>query len=128
MRDLIKQLKTYGTGTVIYQAAKRIEELEALADPLTKALYDEMSKRHTEMTLEVKDQQATINELQAKVEELEAWKEKMRDEFSIAVQIDLEHGVRWMNEEASAEFAKRYPKLCDALSLLEEDEGEDPNE
>jgi len=73
------------------------------------------------LTAQVKSQQATIIEL-------EAWKEKMREEFSIAVQIDLEHGVQWMNEEASAEFAKKYPNLCNALSLLEEDEEGDPNE
>ena len=66
--------------------------------------------------------------LEEKVIALEEWQEKMREKFSIAVQIDLEHGVQWMNEEASAEFAKKYPNLCDALSLLEEDEGEDPNE
>ena len=33
----------------IKELEKRIAELEALADPLTKALYDEMSKRHTEV-------------------------------------------------------------------------------
>ena len=60
--------------------------------------------------------------LKAKVKELEEWQERMRDAFSLAVQMDLEHGVQWMNEEASAEFAKRYPKLCDALSLLEQEE------
>ena len=31
---------------------QRIAELEALADPLTKALYEEMYKRHTEISIE----------------------------------------------------------------------------
>ena len=65
-----------------------------------------------------------IRSLEAEVKGLEAWKEKMRDEFSIAVQVDLEHGVQWMNEEASADFSKKYPKLCEALSLLEQDDEE----
>ena len=62
--------------------------------------------------------------LEEKVLALEEWQEKIRDAFSLAIQMDLEHGVQWMNEEASADFAKKYPKLCEALSLLEEYDNE----
>ena len=63
--------------------------------------------------------------LEIRLEALEAWKEEMRDAFATAVQMDLEHGVQWMNEEACKIFSKKYPKLCEALSLLEQDDDED---
>ena len=63
--------------------------------------------------------------LEIRLEALEAWKEEMRDAFATAVQADLEHGVQWMNEEACKTFSKKYPNLCKALSLLEQDDDED---
>jgi hypothetical protein len=44
----------------------------------------------------------------------------LRDAFSYALQADLEHGVAWMNEEASKEFNEKYPFLCVALQLVAE--------
>jgi hypothetical protein len=38
--------------------------------------------------------------------------ETVCDEWHSAIQADLEHGVRWLNESASAEFASKYPQLC----------------
>lgn len=51
---------------------------------------------------------------------------QIQDEISWALQADLEHGVAWMNEAASVEFANKYPDLCQAfewLFNLEEDDG-----
>jgi hypothetical protein len=52
--------------------------------------------------------------------------EEIQDKFHTALQGDLEHGVAWMNEEASREFAKRYPFLRETLNWLmqQEDKGE----
>lgn len=36
------------------------------------------------------------------------------------LQADLEHGVAWMNDEASAKFAKDYPRLLIAIQQIEE--------
>jgi len=38
--------------------------------------------------------------------------------FSDAIQADLEHGVQWMNEAASKEFADKYPRVSKALETL----------
>ena len=37
--------------------------------------------------------------------------EEVKDKWFTALQGDLEHGVAWMNEEASREFTKRYPMI-----------------
>mgnify|MGYP007032674090 FL=1 len=37
--------------------------------------------------------------------------EKILDEWHMALYGDLEHGVAWLNEKASNEFADKYPNL-----------------
>ncbi len=32
-----------------------------------------------------------------------------------AIQTDWEHGVAWMNDEAAAEFKRKYPTIWEAL-------------
>ena len=44
---------------------------------------------------------------------LAAWQDAVLD----AVQADLEHGVRPLNEAAAKDFQKRFPNLCAALGL-----------
>lgn len=44
--------------------------------------------------------------------------DEIQEKFDIALQVDLEHGVKWMNEEASAKFAKEYPTVLNALGWL----------
>ena len=46
--------------------------------------------------------------------------EKLQDLFSFALQADLEHGVAWLNDEASARFYKDYPELTKAINALME--------
>lgn len=38
--------------------------------------------------------------------------------FSDALQSDLEHGVKWLNKNASIEFHEKYPQLTLALRRL----------
>ena len=35
----------------------------------------------------------------------------LQDALSLALQGDLENGVRWLNEEATAKFIQDYPSL-----------------
>jgi hypothetical protein len=52
---------------------------------------------------------------------------KYQEDFLGAMAADLEHGVAWMNEEASKEFAKKYPELLKVLtrfySLMDDEDG-----
>lgn len=54
--------------------------------------------------------------------------EDMKDDLSYALQCDLEHGVRWLNEEASAEFARKYPGLCSWIEMFMEWEEDDDSD
>lgn len=45
---------------------------------------------------------------------------EIQDKLSKALQSDLEHGVRWLNEKASKEFATKYPALLEALNEIQE--------
>ena len=51
----------------------------------------------------------------------------IQDRLYEAMASDLEHGVAWLNDRASKEFASTYPQLCEAISeiMLTEDESED---
>jgi hypothetical protein len=51
--------------------------------------------------------------------------EEIQGKFQTALQGDLEHGVAWMNDEASREFAKRYPFLRETLNWLMQQEDKD---
>lgn len=38
------------------------------------------------------------------------------DNLEFALQNDLEHGVKWLNEEAAQEFVRKYPNVNDAIA------------
>lgn len=40
---------------------------------------------------------------------------EVNDLLSEALQADLEHGVKWLNEEAGRRFTQDYPYLHEAL-------------
>jgi hypothetical protein len=44
--------------------------------------------------------------------------ERVQDLLSDALQSDLENGVKWLNEMASEEFAKKYPALVEAINTI----------
>lgn len=44
--------------------------------------------------------------------------DEIQDRVAIAVQVDMEHGVKWMNEEASAKFAKEYPTIIEVMGWI----------
>ena len=46
--------------------------------------------------------------------------DEIQDKVSIAVQSDLEHGVVWMNDEASKEFTDTYPEIAKVLGWIAE--------
>ena len=53
----------------------------------------------------------------------------IQDRVAIAVQVDLEHGVAWMNDEASKEFDDTYPEIAKVLGWIAElDEIESPSQ
>jgi len=43
---------------------------------------------------------------------------KLQDELSLAVQMDLERGVAWMNETAHSDFAKEFPLISEAIKNI----------
>ena len=49
----------------------------------------------------------------------EATKEKIMDEWWMCVQSDLEHGVKSLNERASAEWTKNYPAISTFAESVE---------
>lgn len=57
-------------------------------------------------------------EMAARIYQLEAQVKTLQDMFSDALQSDLEHGVKWLNENASKEFHEKYPMLTQALNSL----------
>jgi hypothetical protein len=59
-------------------------------------------------------------EMAARIYELETQLVTIQDMFSDALQSDLEHGVKWLNENASKEFHEKYPELTQALCRLSE--------
>jgi hypothetical protein len=40
----------------------------------------------------------------------------IQEMLSDAIQTDLEHGVAWMNDEAAAEFKRKYPTIWEAIT------------
>ena len=44
-------------------------------------------------------------------EAVEAEREAIRDEWSMCVQSDLEHGVKCLNEQAAKDWSKNYPEI-----------------
>ena len=53
---------------------------------------------------------------------------ELQDRLSYAVQADLENGVAWMNDHASAEFKKNYPDTAEMISLILNLETIDPEQ
>jgi hypothetical protein len=45
----------------------------------------------------------------------DAERRKWRETLSDALQSDFENGVKWLNEQAAAEFGKMYPALAAAI-------------
>jgi hypothetical protein len=42
----------------------------------------------------------------------------LADEANIALQSDMEHGVRWINEQVVDEFQKNFPRIAKLLGDL----------
>jgi hypothetical protein len=59
-----------------------------------------------------------INRITNKALKLETQLTAVQDMFSDALQSDLEHGVKSLNENASKEFHEKYPELTQALNRL----------
>jgi hypothetical protein len=47
-----------------------------------------------------------------------AERETIQDEFWMSLQADLEHGVKYLNEKAAAEYYKNYPGLVQFAGWL----------
>lgn len=62
----------------------------------------------------------TLNpmEMADRLHKLETQLVTIQDMFSDALQSDLEHGVKCLNENASIEFHEKYPELALALRRL----------
>lgn len=46
--------------------------------------------------------------------------EAIQSKLSLALQVDLEQGVRVLNEQVSKEFAEKYPTLIQALNEVQD--------
>tara|TARA_Y100000401_G_C8250273_1_gene187764 strand:- start:368 stop:538 length:171 start_codon:yes stop_codon:yes gene_type:complete len=44
--------------------------------------------------------------------------ETIQEMLSNAIQTDWEHGVAWMNDEAAAEFKRKYPTIWNAIAEI----------
>lgn len=64
-------------------------------------------------------------EMAARIYKLETQITSIQDVFSDALQSDLEHGVKWLNEKAAKEFHQQYPALTQALTYLADLESEE---
>jgi len=53
---------------------------------------------------------------------------ELQERLSHAIQMDLENGVAWMNDDAAAEFKKNYPMIWEMISLILDLETEDEEE
>ena len=42
----------------------------------------------------------------------------IQEMLSDAIQTDWEHGVAWMNDEAAAEFKRKYPTIWGAMAEI----------
>lgn len=51
--------------------------------------------------------------------------EQIQTALDIALQADLEHGVAWMNDEASVKFRHQYPTLSRTIFEILEMEVDD---
>jgi hypothetical protein len=52
---------------------------------------------------------------------------RLQEELHDALYSDMEHGVKWLNEEAALEFTQKYPALnvfIERFMDLETEEGE----
>ena len=49
----------------------------------------------------------------------------IQDALSMAVQADLEHGVKWLNECTRTEFATKYPNICQVIGNINDMEFEE---
>ena len=97
------------------------EELDALAEA-ERAFERAAGTRYghsvyvTDETRDVVRRALRLMREQAEVvrerDRLAAWQDAVLD----AVQADLEHGVRPLNEAAAKDFQKRFPNLCAALA------------
>jgi len=53
---------------------------------------------------------------------------ELQEQLSHAYQLDLEHGVAWMNDHAAKQFKEHYPGIHEMLALIFDLETIDPEE
>jgi len=51
---------------------------------------------------------------------------ELQEQLSHAYQLDLEHGVAWMNDHAAKQFKEHYPGIHEMLALIFDLETIDP--
>lgn len=112
--------------TIVSQELVWVEEAMPSKDEVQKEQEQEMEdfKEFMESfpaaTLEVAENGEYIlhTGVQKPVEEGTMTLKDIQDELSHALQSDLERGVAWMNEEASAQWAREYPALNEAIGKI----------
>jgi|14BtaG_2_1085337.scaffolds.fasta_scaffold31080_3 hypothetical protein len=53
---------------------------------------------------------------------------ELQSKLSLAYQMDLEHGVAWINEQETVKFAKNYPDMAEMIGIILNLETIDPEE
>jgi len=99
-----------------YQQERIAELEEQLAQ--TQRLYKERDEFAQSLVEDVKQLQYERGQAGKRAIAAEKIIEKAQDDISFAMQADLEHGVWWLNEEASRKFTDRYPELRKALTAF----------
>lgn len=120
--DFLKDSKHDWTDFACFARALERE----LAD--TDALWRQEAKALAEAQTRIAELVTLSNGLHARCTEQDAAlsnavrteAEKWQEKFSDALQNDLEHGVKWLNEVASGEFRQGYPALNRVLLELME--------
>jgi len=84
----------------------------------TQRLYRERDEFAQSLVEDVKQLQYERGQAGKRAIAAEKIIEKAQDDISFAMQADLEHGVWWLNEEASRKFTEHYPELRKALTAF----------
>ena len=53
---------------------------------------------------------------------------ELQSKLSLAYQMDLEHGVAWINEQETVKFQKNYPDMAEMIGIILDLETIDPEE
>lgn len=84
----------------------------------SESIYKELEITCSQLIKESQNNRDLYLDAQSNLRKLETQLVTIQEMFSNALQSDLEHGVKCLNENASKEFHEKYPELAQALRRL----------